>query len=98
MDGRPRVIDHLDLGSVGWWGEWHMSGTKGAKLPTLETRMRIVKAYFAAFEKTQLVMLIGGGKCLTCAAQHGAARLDIRFGGPGCYRLSGKRFQHTLAN
>ena len=67
-----RDIDHLDLGSVGWWGEWHMSGTEGAKIPTLETRMKIVKAYFAAFQKTQLVMLIGGGECLTYAAKHGA--------------------------
>jgi len=25
-------------------------------------------------------------------------RLDVRFGGPGCYRLSGKRFRHTRAN
>ena len=26
-DGHPD-IDHVDLGSVGWWGEWHMSGSK----------------------------------------------------------------------
>jgi len=25
-------------------------------------------------------------------------RLDVRFGGPGCYRLSGKRFRHTQVN
>ena len=67
-----RDIDHLDLGSVGWWGEWHMSGTEGAKLPSLATRMKIVKAYFAAFQRTQLVMLIGGGECLTYAAKQGA--------------------------
>ena len=24
-DGHPD-IDHVDLGSIGWWGEWHMSG------------------------------------------------------------------------
>ena len=69
-DGHP-AIDHLDLGSVGWWGEWHMSGTKAAKMPTLENRMKIVNAYLAAFKKTQLIMLIGGGKCLTYATKHG---------------------------
>ena len=23
-DGHPD-IDHVDIGTVGWWGEWHMS-------------------------------------------------------------------------
>ena len=48
-----------------------MSGTKDAKMPTLENRMKIVNAYLAAFKKTQLLMLIGGGKCLTYATKHG---------------------------
>ena len=60
-DGHPD-IDHVDLGSVGWWGEWHMSGSKNVKMPTLETRKKIVDAYLAAFKKTPLVMLIGGGE------------------------------------
>ena len=33
-DGHPD-IDHIDLGSIGWWGEWHLSGSKKCKLPTL---------------------------------------------------------------
>ena len=28
-DGHPD-IDHIDLGSIGWWGEWHLSGSKNA--------------------------------------------------------------------
>ena len=64
-------IDHLDLGSIGWWGEWHLSGSKH-KVPTLENRMKVVDAYLAAFKKTSLVMLIGGGDCLKYACDHGA--------------------------
>ncbi len=70
-DGHPD-LDHLDLGSVGWWGEWHMSGSKAGKMPTMETRKQIVDAYVHAFRQTGLLMLIGGGECLTHAAQQGA--------------------------
>ena len=70
-DGHP-VIDHIDIGTVGWWGEWHMSSSKTAKMPTMETRKKILDAYFASFRKTALLMLIGGGECLTYAAQRGA--------------------------
>jgi len=68
-DGHPD-IDHIDLGSVGWWGEWHMSNSKNAGMPTLENQQKIVDAYLAAFKKTPLLMLIGGGKMLTYATQH----------------------------
>ncbi len=70
-DGNPGIA-HVDLGSVGWWGEWHMSGARGAKMPTLEHRMAIVDAYLAAFRKTPLLMLIGAGECLTYAVRRGA--------------------------
>ena len=69
-DGHPD-IDHLDLGSIGWWGEWHLSGSKNCKLPTLENRMKVVDAYLAAFKKTPLVMLINGKECTAHATQHG---------------------------
>lgn len=64
-------IDHVDLGSIGWWGEWHLSGSKKCKLPTLENRMKVVDAYLAAFKKTPLLMLIGGGDCSKYACAHG---------------------------
>lgn len=69
-DGHPD-LDHLDLGSIGWWGEWHLSGSKNCKLPTLENRMKVVDAYLAAFKKTPLVMLINGKECTAHATQHG---------------------------
>jgi len=70
-DGHPD-IDHVDLGSVGWWGEWHMSGCQEAGMPQPATLKRIVDAYLAAFKKTPLVMLIGGKDWLTYAAERGA--------------------------
>jgi hypothetical protein len=70
-DGHPD-LDHVDLGSVGWWGEWHMSGSKAGKMPSMATRRQIVDTYVQAFRKTPLLMLIGGGECLTHAAEQGA--------------------------
>ena len=69
-DGHPD-LDHVDLGTVGWWGEWHMSGSKKAKMPTMETRKQIIDTYLNAFRKTPLLMLIGDRECLTYAARHG---------------------------
>ena len=65
-------IDHIDLGSIGWWGEWHLSGQTKLKLPTLENRKKVVDAYFAAFKKTPLLMLLNGEECTTYATQQGA--------------------------
>lgn len=70
-DGHPD-IDHIDLGSVGWWGEWHLSGSKKCRLPTLAHRQEIVEAYLKAFPRTPLVMLIGGKECLQQAVRGGA--------------------------
>jgi hypothetical protein len=64
-------IDHVDLGTVGWWGEWHMSSSKTGKMPELENRRKIIDAYVAAFRKTPLLMLIGGREDLTYAAERG---------------------------
>jgi hypothetical protein len=70
-DGHPD-IDHVDLGSVGWWGEWHMSQSTNAPMPTPETQRKIVDAYLDAFQRTPLVMLIGGGDMLKYAVDQGA--------------------------
>jgi hypothetical protein len=69
-DGHPDIT-RLDLGSVGWWGEWHMSRSSNASMPSPETRKKIVDAYLAAFQKTPLVMLIGGDEMLRYAVKNG---------------------------
>ena len=69
-DGHPD-LDHVDLGSVGWWGEWHLSGSKRCRLPSLENRITIVNTYLESFRKTPLLMLIGGGECLKHAVSRG---------------------------
>jgi len=56
-DGHPD-LDLVDIGSVGLWGEWHMSGT-GVDLPSPETRLAIIDVYCKAFPRTPKVMLIG---------------------------------------
>lgn len=70
-DGHPD-IDHIDLGSIGWWGEWHLSGSKTCKLTSLENRQKVVDAYLHAFKKTPLLILIGGRECLKQATAQGA--------------------------
>lgn len=51
-------LDLLDIGTVGLWGEWHMSQT-GVDMPSAETRREIIDAWCRAFPKTPKVMLIG---------------------------------------
>ncbi len=68
-DGHPD-LDALDIGTVGLWGEWHMSGT-GVKMPTVEFRRAVIDTYFRAFPKTPKIMLIGGEESLRDAIGRG---------------------------
>jgi hypothetical protein len=38
-EGHPDIA-HVDIGSIGWWGEWHLSGSQKNKLPTIEHRTK----------------------------------------------------------
>jgi len=66
-----RDLALMDIGSVGLWGEWHMSGT-GVRMPSPETRRKIIDAYLSAFRRTPLVMLIGELEGLKHATSEGA--------------------------
>lgn len=63
-------LDHVDIGSVGLWGEWHMSGT-GVDLPRPETRRAIIDLYRTAFRRTPKLMLIGDIDGMRHAVRHG---------------------------
>ena len=49
-----------------------MSDSSNAPMPTLETQKKIIDAYLAAFQRTPLVMLIGGGEMFKYAIDNGA--------------------------
>jgi hypothetical protein len=70
-DGHPD-LDHVDLGSIGWFGEWHLTSNGHSLLPRMESRMKVVRAYLDAFKKTPVLMLVNGGECLAYATRHGA--------------------------
>jgi len=63
-DGHPD-LDLLDIGSVGLWGEWHMSSTaavdtgKPVPLPSPALIDTIIDEWRGAFPKTAKVILIG---------------------------------------
>jgi hypothetical protein len=63
-DGHPD-LDLVDIGSVGLWGEWHMSGTtqtdtgQPVALPELKVQMAIIDAWCQAFPTTCKVIQIG---------------------------------------
>jgi len=75
-DGHPD-LDLVDIGSVGLWGEWHMSGTtqvdtgKPVPMPPLESRLAIIEAWLNAFPRTSKVIQIGSGEGMARAAQAG---------------------------
>ena len=74
-DGHPD-LDLLDVGSIGLWGEWHLSGT-GYDLPHPDTCERIRQAYRDAFPNTKLACLIGDTAGLSDAvSQHVGWRAD----------------------
>jgi len=60
-----------------------MSGSNACKLTSLESRKKVVDAYLAAFKKTRLLMLIGGGECLKYAARQGTGWRADCLGGHG---------------
>jgi hypothetical protein len=68
-DGHPD-LDLVDIGTVGLWGEWHMSGT-GVDVPSWKTRQAIIDAWCDAFPKTPKAMLCGDEEGMRHAASRG---------------------------
>lgn len=91
-DGHPD-IETIDIGSIGWWGEWHFSRSTRAKLPTLENRRKVLDAYLAAFRKTPLIMLIGAGEMTRHAIGHGTGWRADSLGDLGSFSASWNHMQ-----
>lgn len=58
-NGHQNII-RMEIGSVGFWGEWHLSNTK-PELPIIseENAFKIIDMYLKQWDKTPLSMLIG---------------------------------------
>lgn len=91
-DGHPD-LDLVDIGSVGLWGEWHMSGT-GVAMPTPQTRRAIVNAWIQAFSKTPKVMLIGDLEELRYATHHGCGWRADCLGDMGGFSKTWNHMEH----
>ncbi len=70
-------LDLVDIGSVGLWGEWHMSSTTGVEtgkpvpMPSIELRQAIIDEWRRAFPKTPKVVLIGSEEGMSRAMKDG---------------------------
>jgi hypothetical protein len=82
-------IDHIDIGSVGCWGEWNTACCKGVEaicrkyFPTDKNKLLITDWYFQYFPGTPLVMLQGGP--IEYAASKGAGWRGDCFGDYGMF-------------
>jgi hypothetical protein len=92
-DGHPD-LDHVDIGSIGWWGEWHLSRCKRAKLPAAARRKQVLDAYLAAFRRTPLVMLINGESATAYATRHGTGWRADSLGDLGSFSPTWNHMQH----
>ena len=69
-DGHPD-IDHVDMRSLGHWGEWHFSFVHPTPTVRPEIRRALVDIFIDNFKKTPLLMLIGGGDELAYSISKG---------------------------
>jgi hypothetical protein len=92
-------IDHVDIGSVGCWGEWNTACCENVKelcgryYPTEENQRRITDMYLKYFANTPLIMLIGGQP--KYAAERGAGWRGDCFGDYGMFREDWNHMEHV---
>lgn len=70
-DGHPD-LDHVDMRSLGHWGEWHFAFVEPRPEADPQVRKALVDIYLESFRETPVIMLIGGGDELTYALENGA--------------------------
>jgi Domain of unknown function (DUF4832)/Beta-galactosidase len=92
-------IDHVDIGSVGCWGEWNMACCQGVEaqckqyFPVEENQIKITEWYLQYFSGTPLVMLHGGQ--LTYAVSRGAGWRGDCFGDYGFFSPTWNHMDHA---
>ena len=95
-------IDHVDIGSVGCWGEWNMACCQGVEaqcrqyFPVEENQIKITDWYLQYFSGTPLVMLHGGQ--LKYAVSHGAGWRGDCFGDYGYFGPTWNHMEHAYAS
>ena len=88
-DGHPD-IDHIDIGSYGHWGEWHLSFIKEREEYPFAIKKMIIDWYLEGFKKTPLVICEDAEEGLIYATQHGTGwRADCMgdYGPPNNWNL-----------
>jgi hypothetical protein len=88
-DGHPD-IDHIDIGSYGHWGEWHLSFVKEKREYNFDLKKMIIDWYLQGFKKTPMVIPEDAEEGLIYATQNGTGwRADCMgdYGPPNNWNL-----------
>jgi hypothetical protein len=93
-------LDLVDIGTVGLWGEWHMSDVTNAAtgeavpMPSEEAQNAVIDAYVAAFPKTPKVVLIGSDVGMARAEKEGLGWRADCFGDLGMFTPNWNHMEH----
>lgn len=79
-DGHP-WLESVDLGALGYWGEWH-TYTRPGMMPPWDIKRQLIDIYLESFRKTTLLMLIGGREGLKYAVLRGTGWRADSLGDP----------------
>jgi hypothetical protein len=79
-DGHP-WLESVDLGALGYWGEWH-TWTRPGMMPPWEIKQKLIDIYLESFKKTPLLMLIGDEQGLRYATGRGTGWRADSLGDP----------------
>jgi hypothetical protein len=98
-NGHPD-LDLVDIGTVGLWGEWHLSDVtdaatgKPVPMATQEVQNAIVDAWVAAFPKTPKVALVGSDVGMARTAKEGLGWRADCFGDLGMFSKNWNHMEH----
>lgn len=98
-DGHPD-LDLVDIGTVGLWGEWHLSDVTNAAtgepvpMPSVKVQNAIIDAWVAAFPSTPKAALIGSDVGMARTAKEGLGWRADCFGDLGLFSENWNHMQH----